>query len=142
MQLLGPQGHILPDQRACKCTGDASPGGRRERQRDSLLEAMGHVAAKAHVSALCQCKSLASKPQASKSQRAFLCSPGTIWAWVWDRPGAFSCLGWVLLPTNPIFPQARLRGLFGPEPPPAAILTSMAHVPAFPRSYPPSGTGR
>ena len=23
-------------------------------------------------------------------ERAFLCSPGTILAWVWDRPGAFS----------------------------------------------------
>ena len=34
----------------------------------------------------------------------------------------------------PLFPLARLAGFFDTEPPPAAIFTSMVHVPAFPLS--------
>ena len=50
-------------------------------------------------------------------KRVFLQSPGTVLAWVWDRPGAFSCFGRVHLPTNPFIPLARLPGLFGLAPP-------------------------
>ena len=57
------------------------------------------------------------------------CFPGTLLVWVLDGPGAFACLGWVHLPINPFFSQARLTGTLGLAP--AAILTFMAHVPAF-----------
>ena len=60
------------------------------------------------------------------SQREFLCSPGIILALGADHSAfpndqstsqTFMCFGWVYLPTNPFFPQARLTVRFGPAPP-------------------------
>ena len=43
MQLLGLQGPMLPDQRVCTGTGKCFTMSARERERDSLPEAIGYV---------------------------------------------------------------------------------------------------
>ena len=116
----------------------------------SLLEAMGHIAAKAtwpmertRTSQGTKCRSQA----VNHEQENISLFPMDVISFgcVMDKvlsqndqstSPTFAYFGQVHLPTNPVFPQARLTGLFGPAPPPVAILTSVVHVPAFPNSTP------
>ena len=53
----------------------------------------------------------------------------------------FVHFGWVYLPTNPFFSQARWTGLFGPVSPPPCHFDFVARVPTFPWYHAQSGRG-
>ena len=97
MWLLGLQGHVLSTRRACthtsKCFTRLVRERIRKRERDSLLETMGHVTAK--IMWFLERTGQRSVPvQIPNSwwparESGFLCSPGANPFCVWDGPGPF-----------------------------------------------------